>query len=54
MTVKELIDKLKEFDENNDVFIEDSYYGQLEVMNIANDDYYDNDVIITTSASDIY
>lgn len=53
MTVKELIDKLKEFDENNDVFIEDSYYGQLEIMNIAND-YYDNDVIITTSASDIY
>ena len=54
MTIKELISKLKEFDENNDVFIEDSYYGQLDVMNIANDDYYDNEVVITTTASDIY
>lgn len=54
MTIKELISKLKEFDENKVVLVEDSYYGQLEVINIANDDYYNNEVIITTSASDIY
>lgn len=45
MTVKELIDKLKEFDENKDIFIEDSYYGELAVTTIKNDD---NDVVITT------
>lgn len=34
MTVKELTDKLKEFDENKDIFIEDSYYGELAVTTI--------------------
>ena len=43
MTVKELIDKLKEFDENKDIFIEDSYYGELAVTTIKNDD---NDVVL--------
>lgn len=51
MTVKELIDKLKEFDENKDIFIEDSYYGELAVTTIKNDD---NDVVITTVATDIF
>lgn len=37
MTVKELIDKLKEFDENKDIFIEDSYYGELAVTTVATD-----------------
>lgn len=49
MTVKELIDKLKEFDENKDIFIEDSYYGELAVTTIKN-----NDVVITTVATDIF
>ena len=44
MTVKELIDKLKEFDENNNVLIDDSYYGELAVTK----------VIITTVATDIF
>jgi hypothetical protein len=51
MTVKELIDKLKEFDENKDIFIEDSYYGYLAVTTIKNND---NDVVITTVATDIF
>lgn len=51
MTVKELIDKLKEFDENNNVLIDDSYCGKLAITKIKNDD---NDVIITTAASDIF
>lgn len=34
MTVKELIDKLKEFDENNNVLIDDSYYGEFAVTKI--------------------
>jgi hypothetical protein len=51
MTVKELIDKLKEFDENKDIFIEDSYYGKLAVTTIKNDN---NDVVITTIAIDIF
>lgn len=51
MTVKELIDKLKEFDENKDIFIEDSYYEELAVTTIKNDD---NDVVITTVATDIF
>ncbi len=50
MTVKELTDKLKEFDENKDIFIEDSYYGELAVTTIKND----NDVVITTMATDIF
>ena len=44
MTVKELIDKLKEFDKNKDIFIEDSYYGELAVTTIK----------ITTVAIDIF
>lgn len=51
MTVKELTDKLKEFDENKDIFIEDSYYGESAVTTIKNDD---NDVVITTVATDIF
>lgn len=51
MTVKELIDKLKEFNENNNVLIDDSYYGELAVTKIKNDD---NDIIITTVATDIF
>lgn len=51
MTVKELIDKLKEFDENNNVLIGDSYCGELTVAKIKNDD---NDVIITTAATNIF
>lgn len=51
MTIKELIDKLKEFDENKDIFIEDSYYGELAVTTIKNND---NDVVITTVATDIF
>lgn len=51
MAVKELIDKLKEFDENNNVLIDYSYYGELAVTKIKNDD---NDVIITTVATDIF
>lgn len=51
MTVKELIDKLKEFDENKDIFIEDSCYGELAVATIKNDD---NDVVIITPTTDVF
>lgn len=42
---------VKELDENKDIFIEDSYYGELAVTTIKNDD---NDVVITTVATDIF
>lgn len=34
MTVKELIDKLKEFDENNNVLIDDSYMENLQLQKL--------------------
>ena len=34
MTIKELINKLKEFDENNNVLIDDYYYGELALQKL--------------------
>lgn len=42
---------VKEFDENKDIFIEDSYYGELAVTTIKNDD---NNIVITTVVTDIF
>ena len=47
MTVKELIDKLQQFDEDKLVLIEDTEYGEFQAIDIKPED--DRFVIITTT-----
>ena len=47
MTVKELIEALQQFDENNLVLVEDSDYGEFQAIDVEPTD--DNFVIITTT-----
>lgn len=50
MTVKELIDKLKEFDENKVVLVEDAEYGEFEAIDVK--DYDAKYIIITSTISE--
>lgn len=47
MTVKELIDKLQQFDEDKLVLVEDTEYGEFQAIDIKPED--DRFVIITTT-----
>lgn len=47
MTVKELIDKLKEFDEDKLVLVEDTEYGEFQAIDVKPED--DRFVMITTT-----
>lgn len=47
MTVKELIDKLKEFDEDKLVLVEDTEYGEFQAIDVKPVD--DRFVMITTT-----
>ena len=47
MTVKELIDKLKEFDEDKLVLVEDTEYKEFQAIDVESVD--DRFVIITTT-----
>lgn len=47
MTVKELIDKLQQFDEDKIVLVEDTEYGEFQAIDVKPED--DRFVIITTT-----
>lgn len=47
MTVKELIDKLQQFDEDKLVLVEDTEYGEFQAINVKPED--DRFVMITTT-----
>lgn len=47
MTVKELIDKLKEFDEDKLVLVEDTEYKEFQAIDVEHVD--DRFIIITTT-----
>lgn len=47
MTVKELIDKLQQFDEDKLVLVEDTEYGEFQAIDVKPED--DKFVIITTT-----
>lgn len=47
MIVKELIDKLQQFNENKVVLVEDVEYGEFEAIDVKPED--DRFVIITTT-----
>lgn len=47
MTVKELIDKLKEFDEDKLVLVEDTEYKEFQAIDVKPED--DRFVMITTT-----
>lgn len=47
MTVKELIDKLQQFDEDKLVLVEDAEYGEFQAIDVKPED--DRFVIITTT-----
>lgn len=47
MTVKELIDKLQQFDEDKFVLVEDAVYGEFQAIDVEPVD--DKFVIITTT-----
>lgn len=47
MTVKELIDKLQQFDEDKLVLVEDTEYGEFQAIDVKPED--DRFVIITTT-----
>lgn len=47
MTVKELIDKLQQFDENKLILVEDTEYKELQAADVESID--DKFVIITTT-----
>lgn len=46
MTVKELIDKLQQFDEDKLVLVEDTEYGEFQAIDVKPED--DRFVMITT------
>lgn len=46
MTVKELIDKLQQFDEDKLILVEDTEYGEFQAIDVKPED--DKFVIITT------
>lgn len=47
MTVKELIDKLQQFNEDRIVLVEDTEYGEFQTIDVEPED--DRFVIITTT-----
>lgn len=47
MTVKELIDKLQQFDEDKLVLVEDTEYGEFQAIDVKPED--DRFVMITTT-----
>lgn len=47
MTVKELIDKLQQFDEDKLVLVEDAKYGEFQAIDVKPED--DRFVMITTT-----
>nr|UWF94198.1 MAG: hypothetical protein [Bacteriophage sp.] len=47
MTVKELIDKLQQFDEDKLVLVEDTEYGKFQAIDVKPED--DRFIIITTT-----
>lgn len=47
MTVKELIDKLQQFDEDKLVLVEDTGYGEFQAIDVKPED--DRFIIITTT-----
>lgn len=47
MTVKELIDKLQQFDEDKLVLVEDTEYGEFQAIDVKPED--DKFVMITTT-----
>lgn len=47
MTVKELIDKLQQFDEDKLVLVEDTEYKEFQAIDVEPED--DRSVIITTT-----
>lgn len=47
MTVKELIDKLQQFDEDKFVLVEDAEYGEFQAIDVEPAD--DTFIIITTT-----
>lgn len=47
MTVKELIDKLQQFDEDKLVLVEDTEYGEFQAIDVKSED--DRFVMITTT-----
>lgn len=47
MTIKELIDKLQQFDEDKLVLVEDTEYGEFQAINVKPED--DRFVMITTT-----
>lgn len=47
MTVKELIDKLQQFDEDKLVSVEDTEYGEFQAIDVKPED--DRFVMITTT-----
>lgn len=47
MTIKELIDKLQQFDEDKIVLVEDTEYGEFQAIDVKPED--DRFVIITTT-----
>ncbi len=47
MTVKELIDKLQQFDEDKLVLVEDTEYGEFQAIDVKPED--DRFIIITTT-----
>lgn len=47
MTVKELIDKLQQFDEDKLVLVEDTEYGDFQAIDVKPED--DRFIIITTT-----
>lgn len=47
MTVKELIDKLQQFDEDKLVLVEDTQYGDFQAIDVKPED--DRFIIITTT-----
>lgn len=47
MTVEELINKLEQFDRESDVYVEDTFYGSFEVIDVVKTE--DNHILITTA-----
>lgn len=47
MTVKELIDKLQQFDEDKLILVEDTEYGEFQAIDVKPED--DRFVMITTT-----
>lgn len=47
MTIKELIDKLQQFDEDKLVLVEDTKYGEFQAIDVKLED--DRFVMITTT-----